>query len=46
MGYPKQFRWAQYGTQSTQLRARGIAAPTIKTLLKRGWIRKLKPRGL
>jgi hypothetical protein len=39
MGYPRRFRWAQYGTASTRLRARGIPAPTISTLLRRGWIR-------
>jgi hypothetical protein len=41
MAYPKKFRWAQYGTHSTRLRAYGIKAPVIATLLRRGWIRKI-----
>jgi hypothetical protein len=47
MSYPRRFRWAQYGTHSTRLRAHGIPAPTIRTLLKRGWTRKIRgQRGL
>jgi len=41
VSYPKQFRWAQWGTVSVGLRANGVAAPTIKTALKRGWIRRI-----